>query len=67
MTASDMSLPIIFWSIPEIRLNPLRKNREGEWGGQCLAVSISGFYQLMGIRFSYLNVGSFDEGLRATC
>ena len=29
VTASDMSLPIIFWTIPEIRQNPMRKNRGG--------------------------------------
>ena len=26
VTGSDMSLPIIFWTIPEIRQNPIRKN-----------------------------------------
>ena len=38
VTASDMSLPIIFWTIPEIRQNPMRKNRGG--GGMPNCVNI---------------------------
>ena len=33
VTGSDMSLPIIFWTIPEIRQNPMRKKYEKIGGG----------------------------------
>ena len=76
VTASDLSLPIIFWTISEIRQNPMRKKKTinkgeggegGAWGATFSCVNIWVLLIFVEVGFSNLNVGSFDEGLRATC